>query len=74
LAIAVTALRLINIGETGWLALGILIPFVGFSIMLICVIVPPGYREHKQMDTVGGAMVAAAAALVTVIIALIIFG
>jgi len=74
LALAVTALRFINIGESGWLAALTLIPFIGFIVILICLIVPPGYRHHKQMDTVGGAMVAAFAALITTIVALAIFG
>ena len=74
MTLAATALRFINIGETGWLAGLTLIPFIGFIVMLICLIVPPGYRQHKEMDTIGGALVAALAALITVIIALAIFG
>jgi uncharacterized membrane protein YhaH (DUF805 family) len=65
LALAVTALRFINIGESSWLAVLALIPFIGFIVILICLIVPSGYRQHKQMDTIGGAMVAALAALIT---------
>jgi hypothetical protein len=33
----------------------------------------PGYAHHRQMDTAGGAIIAALAALVTIVIALAVF-
>ena len=71
LSVAITAMRLTNIGENPWLAA---VPFLSFILMLYCLTVPPGYRQHKQMDTVGGAIVAAIAAAITIVITMAIFG
>ena len=71
---ALHIMRLHNAGASGWIALGLLIPFGGLLVMLFCLIAPPGYCEHRQMDAAGGAMVAALAALITIVIALLILG
>jgi hypothetical protein len=63
-----------KLGKSHWW-LGIwLIPFVGFYVTVLCLAAPPGYAQHRQMDTAGGAIVAALAALVTIVIALAVFG
>jgi hypothetical protein len=67
-------LRLDNIGMERWWVFIALIPLIGLYVTVLCVAAPEGYRDHKQLDTVGGAIVAAIAALVTIVIALIIFG
>ena len=74
LSLAITAMRLTNIGENPWLAAVLFVPFLSFILMLYCLAVPPGYRQHKQMDTAGGAIVAAIAAAITIVITMAIFG
>lgn len=74
LSFAITAMRLNNIGESPWLAVVLLVPFLSFILMLYCLTVPPGYRQHKQMDAAGGAIVAAIAAAITIVITMAIFG
>jgi uncharacterized membrane protein YhaH (DUF805 family) len=73
-AFTLTFARLQNLGKSLWW-LGIwLIPFVGFYVTVLCLAAPPGYAQHRQMDTAGGAIIAALAALVTIVIALAVFG
>jgi hypothetical protein len=71
---ALTAARLQNLGKSLWW-LGVwLIPFVGFYIAILCLAAPTGHAQHRKMDTAGGAIIAALAALVTIVIALAVFG
>ena len=74
LTFAITALRLQNIGESAWLAAVLAVPFLSLLVMLYCLIAPTGYRQHRQMDWIGGAFIAAFAAFITTVIALAIFG
>ena len=45
LLIAATALRLINIGQSGWLATLLFAPFLSQLLTLYCLIAPPGYHK-----------------------------
>ena len=74
LMIMATALRLRNIGQSGWLAALLFVPLLCVLLILYCFIAPSGYHTHRQMDWIGGTAIAAIAALVTTVIALAIFG
>ena len=50
---AITALRLINIGKSGWWCLALLIPIVNLLIFLRCLACPAGYAIHKKLDRAG---------------------
>ena len=49
-------------------------PVPGPFITAYCLAAPDDYAKHRQMDTTGGAIIAALAALVTIVIALAVFG
>jgi hypothetical protein len=72
--IVLVALRLQNIGVSIWFAVISIIPFINILLMLSCAVLPPGYRYHRRIDRIGGVLIAALAALVTILIALAIFG
>jgi len=74
LSIAFLAMRFINIGNDPWLAAGYLLPLVSPILVVYCLVMPTGYRQHKQMDTLGGTLITAIGAFIAVAVALLIFG
>ena len=74
LSLTLTALRLENIGKPVWWIGLTFIPIVSIYAWVLLIAAPVGYHHHKKLDTAGGAIIAALAALVTIVIALAILG
>ena len=46
-------LRLKNIGATPWFAVMSLVPVVNFAVVLVCLAMPEGYADVRELDTAG---------------------
>jgi hypothetical protein len=65
IAMGLTIARLRNIGISLWWFLLYLIPILGLYVTVICLMVPPGYQQHRQFDTADRVILTILAALVT---------
>ena len=65
IAMGLTIARLRNIGISLWWFLLYLIPILGLYVTVMCLMVPPGYQQHRQFDTAGRVILTILAALVT---------
>ena len=45
--------RLHNIGTSGWWSVLMLIPIIGFFVLIPCFVFPEGYKDTKKLDVAG---------------------
>lgn len=64
------AIRIANIGFSKWWGFLFPVPVLGALVPLLCLVLPPGYRQHKRMDRaarwVGGVFLAVCVVLMIV--------
>ncbi|MEM7405853.1 MAG: hypothetical protein AAF458_11210 [Pseudomonadota bacterium] len=61
------SLRLRNIGTSPWWALGLVVPALNIAIAVVCLALPPGFRDHRKLDT-------AAKVVIALLVALLLLG